>query len=161
MLADVGAGFDDELLVFAVNHFSHALDQQALGIPLEDRIPIAAPDNLDDIPAGAAKDGLEFLNNLAVAAHGAVQALQVAVDHEDQIVELFARSQGDGTQRFGLIGFSVADERPDLGVAFRLQAAVGQVVVEARLIDRHDGAETHGDRGKFPEVRHQPGVRIG
>src|SRR5207253_7821090 len=65
VLADVGAGFDDELLVFAVNHFSHALDQQALGIPLEDRIPIAAPDDLDDIPAGSAKNRLEFLNNLA------------------------------------------------------------------------------------------------
>ena len=29
------------------------------------------------------------------------------------------------------------------------------------LIDRHDRAKPHGDRGQLPEVRHQPGVRVG
>ena len=36
-------------------------------------------------------DGFEFLDDLAVAAHRAVEPLQVAVDDEDQVVELLAR----------------------------------------------------------------------
>jgi hypothetical protein len=48
------------------------------------------PRSLDDVPAGAAEDAFEFLDDLAVAAHRAVEALQVAVDDEDQVVELLA-----------------------------------------------------------------------
>ena len=59
----------------------------------------------------------QFLNDLAVAAHGAVQALQVAIDDENQIVEFFARGQGDRAERFGLVRFAVAQERPDFAVA--------------------------------------------
>ena len=40
-------------------------------------------------------------------------------------------------------------------------AAVGQVAVEPGLVDGHDRAEAHRDRGEFPEVGHQPGMRIG
>ena len=58
----------------------------------DERVPIAAPDDLDDIPAGAAEDGFEFLNDLAVAANRAIEALQVAVDDEDEIVESFAEA---------------------------------------------------------------------
>ena len=47
--------------------------------------------HLDDVPAGAAEDRLELLDDLAVAAHRAVEPLQVAVDDEDQVVELLAR----------------------------------------------------------------------
>ena len=34
-------------------------------------------------------------------------------------------------------------------------------MVEPGLVDRHDRAEAHRHRGEFPEVGHQPGVRIG
>ena len=137
MLADVRAGFDDVGLEFAIDHFAHALDQQAGGIAREKRIPIAAPDDFDDVPAGAAEGGFEFLDDLAVAAHGAIEALQVAVDDKDQVVELFARGQGDGAQGFGLVRFAVAQESPDLGVGLRDDAAIFQVAREARLVDRH------------------------
>ena len=40
-------------------------------------------------------------------------------------------------------------------------AAVVQVFEEAGLVDRGDRAEAHRHRGELPEVRHQPGVRIG
>ena len=80
----------------------------------QQRIPVAAPDHLDDVPAGAAEDRLELLDDLAVAAHRTVETLQVAVDDEDQVVELFARRQADGAERFGLVGFAVAEKRPDL-----------------------------------------------
>ena len=43
VLAHVGAGFDGVLLVLAVDDFAHALDQQALGIALEQRRPTPSP----------------------------------------------------------------------------------------------------------------------
>ena len=39
-------------------------------------------------------------------------------------------------------------------------AAVLQVFVEAGLVDGHDRPQAHRHRGKFPEVGHQPGMRI-
>ena len=114
VLAHVGAVFDGVLLVLAVDDLAHALDEQAVVIGGEERIPVAAPDHLDDVPAGAAEDRLELLDDLAVAAHRAVEALQVAVDDEDQVVELFARRQADRAERLGLVGLAVAEERPDL-----------------------------------------------
>ena len=126
----------------------------------EQRIPVAAPDHLDDVPAGAAEDRLELLDDLAVAAHRAVEPLQIAVDDEDQVVELLARRQADGAERFGLVGFAVAEERPDLRRGRLLQAAILQVAVEARLVDRHDRSEAHRDGRELPEVGHQPRVRV-
>ena len=116
--------------------------------------------HLDDVPAGAAERRLELLDDLAVAAHRAVEPLQVAVDDEDQVVELLARRQRDGAERFGLVGLAVAEERPDLGVRLRLQPAILEVAHEARLVDRHDRAEAHRHRRVFPEVGHQPRMRI-
>ena len=45
-----------------------------------------APQDLDDVPARAAKRGFQFLNDLAIAANRAVQALQVTVNDENKIV---------------------------------------------------------------------------
>ena len=92
-LSHVCAGFDHQLLVFAVDQFAHALDEQAVGVARQNRIPLGAPQNLDDVPARAAERRFEFLNNLPVTAHRTIESLQVAVDDEDQIVELFARRQ--------------------------------------------------------------------
>ena len=114
VLADVGARLDGVLLILAVDDLAHALDEQAVAILGEQRIPLAAPEDLDDVPAGAAERGFELLDDLAVAADRAVEALQVAVDDEDQVVELLARGQRDRAERFGLVGFAVAEERPDL-----------------------------------------------
>ncbi len=113
VLPEVSAALDEIFLVLAVADLAHALDQQAVAIVLDEAVPIAAPDDFDDIPAGAAEDGFQFLNDLAVAAHRAVETLQVAVDDEDQIVETLARSQRDGAERFGFVHFAVAEEGPD------------------------------------------------
>jgi hypothetical protein len=83
---------------------------------LEQRIPVVAPDHLDHVPAGAAEEPFELLDDLAVAANRTVEPLQVAVDDEDQIVELFAARERDGAERFGLVAFAVAQEGPDLCV---------------------------------------------
>src|SRR5690606_19994919 len=127
VLADVRARLDGELLVLPVDDLAEAADQQAVGVAGEQRIPVAAPDALDDVPAGAAEDRLQFLDDLPVAAHRPVEPLQVAVDDEDQVVEPLARRERDRAERLGLVALAVAEERPDLPVPERLQAAVVQV----------------------------------
>ena len=119
VLADVGARLDGVLLVLAVDDLAHPLHEQPVAILGEQRIPLAAPDHLDDVPAGAAERRFELLDDLAVAAHRTVEALQVAVDDEDQVVELFARRQRDRAERFRLVGLAVAEKRPDLRVRTR------------------------------------------
>src|SRR4029453_16731400 len=98
VLANISARFDGVLLILAVDDFAHALDEQAFVILLEELIPLRAPDALDDVPAGAAEDRLQLLDDLAVAAHRAVETLQVAVDYEDQVVELLARCERNPTE---------------------------------------------------------------
>jgi hypothetical protein len=91
---------------------------------------------------------------------GPVEALQVAVDDEDQVVELLARREADRTERLGLVHLAVAAEDPDLAVFGIRDAARMQVPQEARLVDRHQGAEPHRDRRELPELGHQLRVRI-
>src|SRR6202023_2479606 len=122
MLTDIDARLDDKFLIFAVDQFAHTLYEESLGVALQDGIPLGAPENFDDVPASAAESGCEFLDDLSVAADRAVEALQVAVDHENEVVEFFAGSQGDGAERFGLVGFAVAEESPDFGVGDWLHA---------------------------------------
>ena len=161
MLAQIRAGLDGIFLVLAVDDFAHPLHEEPVAILRQQRVPVAAPQALDHVPARAAEHRFELLDDLAVAAHRAVQPLEVAVDHEDQVVQLLARGQRDGAERFGLVGFAVAQERPHLRGAGRLlQPAVFEIADEARLVDRHDGAEPHRDARVFPEIGHQPRMRI-
>ena len=83
MLADVGAIRDGIFLIFTIDDFAHAPDQDAVVILGQQWVPIVAPDHLDDIPASTAKHRLEFLDDLAVTTHRAVQALQIAVDDKN------------------------------------------------------------------------------
>ena len=43
VLANVRAGFDDEFLHLAVHHFTQAFHEQALGVALEQRVPVGFP----------------------------------------------------------------------------------------------------------------------
>src|ERR1700730_13518053 len=79
LLAHVCAVACLERLVFAVDAFLHALAQQSEFVAREQRIPVATPVDLDDIPSRAAEVGLEFLDDLAVAAHRTGEPLQVEV----------------------------------------------------------------------------------
>ncbi len=160
MLANIRAGGNHQLLVFAVHQFAHALHQQAFGVAFEDGVPLASPQNLNDVPASATERGFQFLDDLSIAAHRAIEALQIAVDDKDQIVELLARSKSDRSERFRFVGLAVTEECPDFRVRGTLHAAILEVAVEARLINRHQRAEAHGNRGKFPEIRHQPRMRV-
>src|SRR6185437_10700265 len=100
-------------------------------------------DDFDDVPTRAAEDAFELLDDLAVSAHGTVETLQVAVDDPLEIVETFARRDRDLPERFGLVHLAVAEERPDVAIARIDELAVVHVLHEARLIDRHDRAESH------------------
>src|SRR6185437_5219618 len=93
LLADISAAHGPESLIFAVDALMHALDQQAARIAGQKIVPAAAPNHLDDVPAGAEKRCFQLLDDAAVAAHRPVEPLQVAIDHEDQVVELLTRSQ--------------------------------------------------------------------
>ena len=114
VLADVGAVPGDVGLHLAVHHFAHALLEQAGGVARQQRVPIAAPDHLDHVPAVAAESGFQLLDHLAVAAHRAVEALEVAVDDEDEVVELLARGQRERPHGFRLVHFAIAQKGPDL-----------------------------------------------
>ena len=113
VFADVTTGHRRVLLVLAVDDFIHAFGQQTGCVTSQQFVPIPAPDNLDHVPAGTVEDRFEFLNDLAVAADRTVESLQVAVDDEDQVVELLARRQADRAERFWFVAFAVAQKRPD------------------------------------------------
>ena len=160
VLADVRPAGDRELLELAVDRRVHLLDQDAVDVAREELVPLAAPDDLDHVPARAAEDRLELLDDLAVAADRAVEALEVAVDDEGQVVEALAGRDRERAQRLGLVGLAVAQERPDAAARRVDEAAVLEVAVEPRLVDRVDRAEAHRDRRELPEVGHEPRVRV-
>jgi len=160
MLADIGAILRAEGLIVAVQRIHHHLLEDAVLVARQQRIPAAAPQALDDIPARAAKLPFQLLDDLAVAAHRAIEALQVAVDDEDQIIEMLARGQVDRALALGLVHLAVTQEHPDLAPFGVGDAACVQVLEKARLVDRHVRPQPHGDRGKLPEVGHEPGVRV-
>src|SRR5450631_2555629 len=120
----------------------HPLDEQTAGIAGEKVIPTRAPNYLDHVPSSAQERRFQLLDDVAISANRAIQALQVAVHHEDQVVEPLARTQRDGAQRFGLVGFAVTQERPYFAAGRRNDAAILQIAHEASLIDRRDRAES-------------------
>ena len=160
VLAHVGAIFRLVVLIFAVDGFHHHALQDAFLVLRQQGVPTRAPDDLDDVPARATEFAFQFLDDLGVAAHRAVQALQVAVDHDDQVVEHVARGQADRAQRFRLVHLAIAAEGPDLAVVGLGDAACVQVFQEARLVDRHVRAQAHRHGRELPEVRHQFRMRV-
>ena len=107
----VGRGVGLEL---AVDGLEEALLEPLVRVAREERIPVAAPEELDHVPAGAREEALELLDDRAVAAHRTVEALQVAVHHQHEVVELLARGDRQARERLGLVHLAVAHERPHL-----------------------------------------------
>ena len=136
ILAEIGAALDEIFLILAVGDLAHAPDEQAVAIGLNERIPIAAPDQLDNVPSRAAENRFQFLDDLAVAAYRSVEALQVAVDDENQVVEPLARRQRDRAERFRFVHFAIAEEGPDFAAGRSFQSAIFEILDEARMIDR-------------------------
>ena len=160
MVPDVGAAGHRELLELAVERLVHLLDQEAVHVASQELVPLARPDDLDDVPARPAEGRLQLLDDLAVAPDRSVEALQVAVHDERQVVQALASRDVERAQRFGLVGLAVAEERPDPGPGCVEQAAVEEIPVEASLVDGADRPEAHRDRRVLPELRHEARVRV-
>ena len=107
------------------------------------------------------EDAFELVDDALVATDRAIETLQVAVDDEDEVVELLARAERDGTEGVDLIGLAVSDEGPDLARRGFDEAAILQVLHEARLVDGIERADAHRDSREVPEVFHEPRVRVG
>ena len=160
VLANVPAVFAAEGLVVAVESLIHQLDELAALILLKQGIIVGAPQHLNDVPACTAEECLKLLNNFAVTANGAVEALQVAVHDEGQVVELFVGCQLQRTTRFGFVHFAVAKERPHVLLGGVLNLVVVQVAVKGCLVDGIQRAQTHRNGRELPEIRHATRVRI-
>ena len=161
VVADEPAGLGLVGLEVAVEGLVHDPDELAVLVLGEQLVPLADPQHLDHVPAGAAEEGLELLDDLAVAAHRPVQALQVAVDDEREVVELVVGGQLQQAARLRLVHLAVAQERQHVLLGGVLDHAVVQVAVELRLVDRVHRADAHGHGRELPEVGHGAGVRVG
>ena len=160
ILAHVGAVVGLERLVVTVERVHHQLVQRTVLVTRQQRVPVAAPQQFDDVPAGTTKLAFELLNDLAVAAHRAVQPLQVAVDDKNQVVQLFPRRHADGTAALDLVHLAVTTENPDFSVRGIGNATCVQVLQKARLVDRHQRPQAHRHGRELPEFGHQLRVRI-
>ena len=97
------ARHDGITLVITIHAVLHALAQYALVILGQQAIPAAAPDHLDHIPVGTAETAFQLLDDFAVTANRTIQALQVTIDHQHQVIQAFPGSDIDRAQNFGLI----------------------------------------------------------
>ena len=86
--------------------------------------------------------------------------MQIAVDDPNQIVELLSGGKRNRSKCFGLVGFAVAKETPDLCCARIVDLAVEEVLAESCLVNRIERTESHRDRWKLPELGHEPRVRV-
>ena len=60
----------------------HQINECTLVIHCKEWIPLATPDNFDDIPTCTRKESLKFLNDLSITAHRTIKALQVTINNK-------------------------------------------------------------------------------
>ena len=161
VLADICPVVGLERLEIAVMSVVHEVDQGALFVGGEELVPLAPPHDLDDGPAGTAEEGLQFLDDLRVAADRAVETLQVTVHDEGEVVQVVERRDLQEATRFWLIHLAITEERPHVLRGRVLNTTVKEVAVEPRLENRFHGTEAHRHSREFPEVGHPMRVRIG
>ena len=100
------------------------------------------------------------MNDLSISTYRTIEALQVAVDNKVEVIESFACSKTDRTQRLWLIALAIAQEGPDILIRSIFNSPAGQVAVVARLVNCVDRAESHGNGRELPELWHQTRMRI-
>jgi hypothetical protein len=89
-----------------------------------------------------------------------IKTLQIAVDDECKVVEPFAGRERKCSDRLRFVHLAVAENAPDMTIIVLRQGTIPKISQKSRLIDRIDGAESHGPGRKLPEIRHKPGMRI-
>src|SRR5487761_2170673 len=117
MVTNVGAVFCLECLIVPVWSLIHQANECAFTVLGKKWIPLATPNDFDDVPSCAAKNRFEFLDDLSVSTNWSVKALQVAVNYKGQIVESVASCQADCTQTFRLVHFAIAQKCPNVLIA--------------------------------------------
>lgn len=127
MLAIESAVIGGEGLQLTVHGAVERIHQRAVLVARKQFIPVRTPQQLDDIPAGAGKQRFQLIDDAAVAAYRSVQALQIAVDHKDQVIQFFARRQTQCRQRFRLIHLAIAKHAPHLASLILQQTAMLQI----------------------------------
>ena len=160
VFSNIGAASDGVLLEFTINGCIHLADELAVVILRQKIVPLASPDDLDHVPSSTAEEALQLLDDLSVAAHRTIKALQVAVHHPGEIVQALARRKRECASRLWLIHLAVAEEGPDATIRCIRESAIVQIAVVARLINGSDPAETHGDGWELPEIWEEPRMRI-
>ena len=131
------------VLVFTINRFVHPLLQQTQLILLKQGVPHPPPNNFDHIPASAAEYAFKLLDDLAVTSNRTIQALQIAVNDENEIVQLLSPRQRDRALRLRLIHFSISGETPDLSILHLGKPPAIQVLHNVRLINRLERPQPH------------------
>lgn len=148
-------------LQLGVRDLAKPAQQRALGVPRQHLVPRGAPQRLDHVPPGGAELRLKLLHDIEVGPHRAVEALEVAVDDEGEVVQPLPAGQREGGGRLGLVHLAVPEEGPHPGAVGVLDAPVLQVPVEPRLADRRERAEAHRDRGELPQPGESARVWVG
>ena len=97
-------------LVVAVRRCVHEVHERTVAVLCQQGVPFTTPDDLNDVPAGTSEERFELLNDLSVTSHRPVEALQVAVDDEVQVVELFERCVLQHSTAFWFVEFTVTQE---------------------------------------------------
>ena len=102
-----------EGLHLAVDRVGEGAGQRPCGVAGEEAVPVGTPHEFDHVPAGTGEELFQLVDDAAVAAHRAVEALQVAVDHPDQVVQPFAGGERQGAHALGLVHLAVTEHAPD------------------------------------------------
>ena len=98
---------------------------------------------------------------LPLPAHRPVEALQVAVDHHHQVVQLLPAGDVDGAQNLWSSASPSPMKAQILPSARLLQPAAFQILGEPRLIDGAGCRKAHAGRGHRPKPRQAARMRIG
>ena len=134
-VAVVAAVFGGEGLHLAIDRVGEDLGQSARHVAGKQAVPVAAPNQFDHLPTRAAEQALQLVDDAAIAAHRAVEPLQVAVDHPNQVVQPLARGQRQRTHALGLVHLTVAKHPPHFSIIAVEQVAMREVAHEARVVD--------------------------
>src|SRR2546428_215835 len=94
--------------------------------------------------------------DLAVVVAAAPERAELLVG---EMLDELAQSRIGAEEVLADVG-AVGEEAPDSRARGVLHAAVGEVAIEARLVDGLERSEAHGYRREFPEIGHEPWVRI-
>ena len=160
VLADVGAVLGGVLLELAVDGGVHLVEQDPVDVAGSSSSHLPPHTTLMTFQPAPRKVASSSWMILPLPADRTVEALEVAVDDEDQVVELFPGGQRQGAEGLGLVALAVAEEAPHPALRGVGDAAVLQVAVEVGLVDGVERAEPHRHRRELPEVRHEPGVGV-